>query len=168
MKGANTMTEEQKDRDFVKVFRNHIDDIAKLARENGKAYDLFMLLIKHMDGTNALCVSNKALQELLNCSKPTVCKAVNYLRENGWVCILKSGTSNVYIVNPEVAWTSYGNQKSYCQFQSNVLLSSSENAEYLNNPKATNHFKTVNQEFIKSVQANRERFEKECEVLKAM
>lgn len=162
------MTEEQKDKDFVKVFRNHIDDIAKLARENGKAYDLFMLLIKHMDGTNALCVSNKALQELLNCSKPTVCKAVNYLRENGWVCILKSGTSNVYIVNPEVAWTSYGNQKSYCQFQSNVLLSSSENAEYLNNPKATNHFKTVNQEFIKSVQANRERFEKECEVLKAM
>lgn len=162
------MTEEQKDRDFVKVFRNHIDDIAKLARENGKAYDLFMLLIKHMDGTNALCVSNKALQELLNCSKPTVCKAVNYLRENGWVCILKSGTSNVYIVNPEVAWTSYGNQKSYCQFQSNVLLSSSENAEYLNNPKATNHFKTVNQEFIKSVQANKERFEKECEVLKAM
>lgn len=162
------MTEEQKDRDFVKVFRNHIDDIAKLARENGKAYDLFMLLIKHMDGTNALCVSNKALQELLNCSKPTVCKAVNYLRENGWVCILKSGTSNVYIVNPEVAWTSYGNQKSYCQFQSNVLLSSSENAEYLNNPKATNHFKTVNQEFIKSVQANKERFDKECEVLKAM
>lgn len=162
------MTEEQKDRDFVKVFRNHIDDIAKLARENGKAYDLFMLLIKHMDGTNALCVSNKALQELLNCSKPTVCKAVNYLRENGWVCILKSGTSNVYIVNPEVAWTSYGNQKSYCQFQSNVLLSSSENAEYLNNPKATNHFKTVNQEFIKSVQANKERYEKECEVLKAM
>lgn len=162
------MTEEQKDKDFVKVFRNHIDDIAKLARENGKAYDLFMLLIKHMDGTNALCVSNKALQELLNCSKPTVCKAVKYLKDSGWVCILKSGTSNVYIVNPEVAWTSYGNQKSYCQFQSNVLLSSSENAEYLNNPKATNHFKTVNQEFIKSVQANRERFEKECEVLKAM
>ena len=162
------MTEEQKDRDFVKVFRNHIDDIAKLARENGKAYDLFMLLIKHMDGTNALCVSNKALQELLNCSKPTVCKAVKYLKDNGWVCVLKNGTSNVYIVNPDVAWTSYGNQKQYCKFQANVLLSSTENAEYLNNPKAIDHFKTVNQDFIKSVQANKERFEKECEVLKAM
>ena len=80
----------------------------------------------------------------------------------------KSGTSNVYIVNPDVAWTSYGNQKQYCKFQANVLLSSSENAEYLNNPKATTHFKTVDSEFMKSVQANRERYEKECEILKAM
>ena len=70
-------------------YRDHVDDVAKLARDNGKAYDLFMLLIKHMDGTNALCVSNKALQELLSCSKPTVCKAVNYLRDNGWICVLK-------------------------------------------------------------------------------
>lgn len=157
------MTDEQKDKDFVKIFRNHIDDIAKLAREGGKAYDLFMLLIKHMDGTNALCVSNKALQELLKCSKPTVCKAVNYLHENGWVCILKSGTSNVYIVNPEVAWTSYGNQKQYCQFKSNVLLSSSENTEYLKNPKAITHYKTVSNEFIQSVKAHREEFEQKID-----
>lgn len=149
------MTEEQKNKDFVQVYRDHIDDIARLARENGKAYDLFMLLIKHMDGTNALCVSNKALQELLGCSKPTVCKAVNYLKDNGWICILKSGTSNVYIVNPDVVWTSYGNQKKYCRFNANVLLSSSENAEYLKNPKATTHFKTVDNAFMKSVQANR-------------
>ena len=162
------MTEEQKNKDFIQLYRNHIDDIAMLARGNGRAYDLFLLLIKHMDGTNALCVSNKALQEILGCSKPTVCKAVNFLRDNGWICVLKSGTSNVYIVNPDVAWTSYGNQKQYCQFQASVLLSSSENAEYLNNPKATTHFKTVDSEFIKSVQANRERYEKECKILKAM
>ena len=162
------MTEEQKNKDFIQLYRNHIDDIAMLARGNGRAYDLFLLLIKHMDGTNALCVSNKALQEILGCSKPTVCKAVNFLRDNGWICVLKSGTSNVYIVNPDVAWTSYGNQKQYCQFQASVLLSSSENAEYLNNPKATTHFKTVDSEFIKSVQANKERYEKECEILKAM
>lgn len=162
------MTEEKKNKDFIQLYRNHIDDIAMLARGNGRAYDLFLLLIKHMDGTNALCVSNKALQEILGCSKPTVCKAVNFLRDNGWICVLKSGTSNVYIVNPDVAWTSYGNQKQYCQFQASVLLSSSENAEYLNNPKATTHFKTVDSEFIKSVQANKERYEKECEILRAM
>lgn len=162
------MTEEQKNKDFIQLYRDHIDDVAQLARDNAKAYDLFLLLCKHMDGTNALCVSNNALQELLNCCKNTVIRAVKYLKDNGWICVLKSGTSNVYIVNPDVAWTSYGNQKQYCKFQANVLLSSSENAEYLNNPKATTHFKTVDSEFMKSVQANRERFEKECEVLKAM
>lgn len=153
--------EEQKNKDFVQIYRKHIDDIANLARSNGKAYDLFMLLIKNMDGTNALCVSNKALQELLNCSKPTVCKAINYLRDNGWICVLKSGTSNVYIVNPDIAWTSYGDQKQYCKFSANVLLTSSENAEYLNNPNATTHFKTVDEAFMKSVQANKKRIDQE-------
>ena len=134
------MTEEQKNRDFIQLYRDHIDDVAKLARDNGKAYDLFMLLVKHMDGTNALAVSNIALSELLQVTTRTVQRAVKYLKDNGWVCVLKSGTSNVYIVNPDVAWTSYGNQKQYCKFQANVLLSSSENAEYLKNPNATTHF----------------------------
>ena len=144
------MTEEQKNRDFIQLYRDHIDDVAKLARDNGKAYDLFMLLVKHMDGTNALAVSNIALSELLQVTTRTVQRAVKYLKDNGWVCVLKSGTSNVYIVNPDVAWTSYGNQKQYCKFQANVLLSSSENAEYLKNPNATTHFKTVDNEFIEN------------------
>ena len=162
------MTEEQKNRDFIQLYRDHIDDVAKLARDNGKAYDLFMLLVKHMDGTNALAVSNIALSELLQVTTRTVQRAVKYLMDNGWVCVLKSGTSNVYIVNPDVAWTSYGNQKQYCKFQANVLLSSSENAEYLKNPNATTHFKTVDNEFMKSVQEKQKQFEKEYEMFKAV
>lgn len=162
------MTEEQKNRDFIQLYRDHIDDVAKLARDNGKAYDLFMLLVKYMDGTNALAVSNIALSELLQVTTRTVQRAVKYLKDNGWVCVLKSGTSNVYIVNPDVAWTSYGNQKQYCKFQANVLLSSSENAEYLKNPNATTHFKTVDNEFMKSVQEKQKQFEKEYEMSKAV
>ena len=162
------MTEEQKNRDFIHLYRDHIDDVAKLARDNGKAYDLFMLLVKHMDGTNALAVSNIALSELLQVTTRTVQRAVKYLKDNGWVCVLKSGTSNVYIVNPDVAWTRYGNQKQYCKFQANVLLSSSENAEYLKNPNATTHFKTVDNEFVKSVQEKQKQFEKEYEMFKAV
>ena len=162
------MTEEQKNRDFIQLYRDHIDDVAKLARDNGKAYDLFMLLVKHMDGTNALAVSNIALSELLQVTTRTVQRAVKYLKDNGWVCVLKSGTSNVYIVNPDVAWTSYGNQKQYCKFQANVLLSSSENAEYLKNPNATTHFKTVDNEFMKSVQEKQKQFEKEYQMFKAV
>ena len=162
------MTEEQKNRDFIQLYRDHIDDVAKLARDNGKAYDLFMLLVKHMDGTNALAVSNIALSELLQVTTRTVQRAVKYLKDNGWVCVLKSGTSNVYIVNPDVAWTSYGNQKQYCKFQANVLLSSSENAEYLKNPNATTYFKTVDNEFMKSVQEKQKQFEKEYEMSKAV
>lgn len=147
--------------DFVMYFRPFMDELTKMAGENYTAYRLFQLLCKHMDGTNALCVSNNALQELLDCSKATICRATKYLKENGWIDVLKSGTSNVYIVNPDVAWTAYGDQKAYCKFQANVLLSATENAEYLKNPKATTHYKTVSNEFMQAVKANREDFEQQ-------
>lgn len=155
------MKEEQKNKNFVQLYREHIDDIARLAKENPSAYELFMLLIKHMDGTNALTVSNVALSEILQVATRTVQRAVKYLKDNGWICVLKSGTTNVYIVNPDIAWTSYENQKQYCKFSANVLLASSENAEYLNNPNATTHFKTVDEAFMKSVQANKKRIDQE-------
>lgn len=160
------MKEEQKNKDFIQFYRNHIDNVTKLAREQPKAYDLFMLLCKNMDGTNALCASNIVLQELLHCKKATVCRAVKYLKDNGWVCILKSGTSNVYIVNPDVAWTSYGNQKEYCKFQANILLSSSENNEFLKNPNATTHFKTVDKNFIETIQRKRDEFQENYQKIK--
>lgn len=153
------LTEDQKDKDFVKIFRGHLDDITNLARENSKAYDLFMLLLKHMDGTNALCVSRMALSELLNCSEKTITRAIKYLKEHGWVCVLKSGSSNVYIVNPRVAWTSYANQREYCRFNANVLLTSSENNTFLKNKDATNHFKTIDTDFIKAVQEKKREYE---------
>lgn len=157
------MTEEQKNKDFVQLYRSHIDDLARLAREQPRSYDLFMLLMKYMDGTNALCVSMQALTEIMQLSRQSLSKSVKYLKDNGWICVLKSGTSNVYIANPDVVWTSYGNQKQYCKFQANVLLASSENSEYLNNPKATTHFKTVDTDFLRSVQAKKEEFESQCQ-----
>lgn len=152
----------KQNKDFVQLYRPFIDDVANLAFENKQAYKLFMFFVKHMDGVNALCVSNLALMEILQCSQPTVTRSVKYLKDNGWMDVLKSGTSNVYIINPDVAWTSYANQKEYCKFKSNVILSSSENAEYLKNRKATTRFKTINDDFIRQVQSkNQKKFDAE-------
>lgn len=153
------MDENSKNKDFVQLYRRHIDDLARLARDNGSAYDLFMFLIKNMDGYNSLIVSSNALADIMGISTRTVFRAAKYLKDTGWICILKSGSTNVYIVNPDIAWTSYGNQKSYCRFSSNVILSSAENAEYLKNPKATAHFKSIDSDFIKSVQDHQKEFE---------
>ncbi len=157
--------QEYKNKDFIQFYRKHIDILSELA-SNKKALDLFILLCKHMDGTNALCVSYQVLCELLNCSRMTVSRAVKYLKDKGYVCVLKSGSSNIYVVNPDIAWTSYGNQKKYCKFQSTVLLSSTENNEILNNPKATTRFKTIDSSFIESTKERKEQFENEVKRIK--
>lgn len=160
------MTEEQKNKNFIQLYRNHVDDITNLALENSTAFKILMLLIKHMDGNNALCVSMVSLGEILHISRQAISKNIKYLKDNGWVCVLKNGTSNVYIVNPDIVWTSYSNQKNYCKFQANVLLSGTENAEYLHNPEAFTKFKTIDTEFIKNVQEKRLAYEEECKNFK--
>jgi len=40
------------------------------------------------------------------------------------------GTSNVYVVNTEIAWSSWDNQKQYVQFEGKLLVSKKENKDY--------------------------------------
>ena len=141
---------EDKNQDFIQLYRGNLDNLVALS-QNKQAFNLFMLLMKHMDGMNALTASYTVLTEILGISDSTLKRAIKYLKDNGYLCVLKSGTSNVYVINPDIAWTSYGYQKQYCKFQSNVLLSSTENHEYLNNPKAMNRYKEINPEFVKQV-----------------
>lgn len=157
----------RQNQDFVMYFRPFLDDLARLAGENYTAYRLFQLLCKHMDGTNALVISMVALSEIMGLSRQTISKAVHYLSDNGWICVYKSGTSNVYVVNPDVAWTSYADQKASCKFKANVILSGTENADFLKNPNAATHYKTINDEFIQAVKANKESFEQDVERIKA-
>ena len=144
---------DQKNADFIQFYRRSLDFVADLSTHPA-ALRLFMFIVKHMDGSNALCVSMNALQECLGISRQSISTSIKYLKDNGYLCVFKSGTSNVYVINPDIAWTSYGYQKQYCKFNATVFLAGTENAEYLNNPKAFEKVKTVSEDFIKTVQNN--------------
>ena len=150
----------RENKDFVMYYRPFLDELTNMAGENYTAFKLFQLISKNMDGSNALVISMAALSEIMGLSRQTISKAVKYLSDNGWVCVMKSGTSNVYIINPDVAWTSYADQKATCNFQANVVLCASENAEYLKNPKASSHYKTIDTEFVKSIAEKNEEYRK--------
>jgi hypothetical protein len=152
-------------KDFVQLYRPHIDDVTELAYDNPTAFKIFMFLIKNMDTTNALSISNKSLQTILDMSKATICRAIKYLKDNGWLCVLKNGSSNVYIVNPDVAWTAYGDQKAYCKFTADVILTSAENAEYLKNKDSFNKFKTIDENFMKSVRENKAKWDNVADLI---
>ena len=89
-----------------------------------------MFICEHMDGYNALMASYRVFEDYTGKSSRTVTRCIKELYDGGYVDILKSGTSNVYIINQAIAWTSYGNQKQYCKFNGNILISASENKDY--------------------------------------
>ena len=88
----------------VRLNRNSMMDIAALGSEKPSALKAFMFISQNMDANNALCVSMKELEKALELSKSTLNRAIKYLEENKWLVIHKLGTSNVYTINPYIAW----------------------------------------------------------------
>lgn len=82
-----------------------------------------------MDSYNAVMCSYKVLEEQFNISSSTVTRAVKLLKEKQYIDIYKSGTSNVYAVNKQIAWSSWGSNFKHGKFGANIILSESEQDE---------------------------------------
>ena len=126
---ASGHTRARENQDFVMLYRKFIAQIADLGAENTTALRVLLFLIKHMDGTNALGVPQKLMSDMMGVSRQTINGAIRYLEQNGWIQVYKLGKSNIYVVNPDVVWTSYADQRAYCKFQGTFLLSSEDNWE---------------------------------------
>lgn len=122
-KGGNRSRENE---DFVMLYRHFIKQIADLGLENPTALRVLLFLIRHMDGMNAIGVQQTLIADMTGLVRQTVSKSISYLQENGWIQVFKLGRSNIYVINPQVVWTSYAGQKSYCKFQGSLMLSSDD------------------------------------------
>lgn len=114
---------------FYQVNANHSDDLIWVVKENPNAFRVFLFLLDHMDKYNAVVCSYQVFQEALDIGRTTASKAIKFLKEHGFIHVYKSGTSNVYVANPDIAWKSWGNNRQYCEFPANIVLSASEQEE---------------------------------------
>lgn len=104
----------------------HTKEMMFLALKHPKAHAILLFLVDQMDTYNAVMCSNKVLQEILGVSRQTISSSIKVLKDNGFIAVLKSGTSNVYAINDSVYWKSWGNKKQYSKFPANVVLALSE------------------------------------------
>lgn len=93
------------------------------------AYRIFKFLVNNMDSYNAVMCSQTVLQETFHVSRVTVSRAVKLLKEKQYVHIYKSGTSNIYAVNKQIAWNSWGTNYRHGKFGATIILSESEQEE---------------------------------------
>lgn len=121
----------QKNGNFVQIYRENMPELRWLMANNGFACSVLFFILEHMDGRNALACSSLVLEDYFKKSRTTISRAVKLLKENGFLDILKMGNSNVYIVNTEVGWTSYNNQKELAKFDGKILISKKDNKDYV-------------------------------------
>ena len=77
--------------------------------------------MEHIDCHKALCCFYSVFMKYFDISKEIVIRVIKFLKDNGFIDVLKSGTFNVYIVNHEVAENSYGEDKEMCKFKKEKL-----------------------------------------------
>jgi biotin operon repressor len=117
---------------WSKLNDDHIDDMIWLATKHPRAQAILLFLLKKMDKYNALLCSYQVIQETLGIGPATVTRNIKVLKDSGFIAIFKSGTSNVYIVNKDLAWSSWGTNFKHCKFPANIILTTSENKEHFN------------------------------------
>lgn len=93
------------------------------------AYRIFKFLINNMDTYNAVMCSQTVLQEQFDVSRMTISRAIKLLKDKNYIDIYKSGTSNIYAVNKNIAWASWGSNFKHGKFGANIIISESEQEE---------------------------------------
>lgn len=111
---------------FYQINKDNSEYLRSCLKENPKALEMLLFIFDHMDKYNAVVCSYKVFQEALEMSKATIQRAIKYLKDNGFLYIYKTGTSNVYVVNKELVWNSWGKNIQYCEFPANIILSKTE------------------------------------------
>ena len=111
---------------FVQLYEDNIDLIIEIANEHPTAIKVFLFLIKHMDAKNALVISQNALAEALNMHRNTIGNSISYLKEKKALMVYKSGNTNIYAINSQIAWKSNANVKKFAMFSANVYISGAE------------------------------------------
>lgn len=127
----------KKNRDYVMMYRKFINQIADLGQEDAQALKILLFLCRNMDSRNALCITMGLISEMTGMCRQTVSKKLKFLEDNGWICVAKLGKANVYIVNPEVVWTAYADDKTYCKFEATVMLDPKDNWEFKSKDKTS-------------------------------
>lgn len=119
---------EKKNQDFFMFFKKTGSPVfRKLMAASPIAARLFLFLAESADRTNAIVASGRALAAATGASEPSISRAIKTLVDGKLIERLKTGGSNVFILNPEIIWSSWATGKDYCMFgNAKVLVSKGE------------------------------------------
>lgn len=114
---------------FYQVNKDNSEYLRSCLKENPKALQVLFFIFDHMDKYNAVVCSYKVFQDALDMGQATVARSIKYLKEHGFLYVYKTGSSNVYVANKNLVWNSWGNNREYCEFPANIVLTASEQEE---------------------------------------
>ena len=123
--------ERKKKSPFVKWTQQNNDEDAQkvrfwLMKKSPIAYCVMDFLASNMDRFNAVICYYKVMQEVFGYSRAAISEAIKLLKEHKFIEVKKTGTSNIYMINKQLYWNSWGTNYAYAEFGANIIISASE------------------------------------------
>jgi len=115
---------------FSQIYDQHWATFRSLIDDYPTALKVFTWLIEKADRRNALVASYATMSKGLNLAERTIRNSINYLKEKNLITVLKSGTTNIYVLNDRVIWKDTADRKDkFSQFSAEVIITASEQEE---------------------------------------
>jgi hypothetical protein len=125
----------EQNKNFVQLYRGELHTVAKLGTADPLALAIWLWIVERMGRDNALVCSMEPLVEHFGKSRQTISKKISFLRKHRYLAIAKTGTTNVYLINAEIAWSASASRRRTAEFRSGVVLTESEQASPLDGQK---------------------------------
>ena len=114
---------------WVQTDRKGHEKWALLAIDHPRASSVLHVIVAQMGRHNALVTSQKNLARAAKCSRATLQRALEVLRESNWLEVRQigpTGTACAYIVNDRLVWSGNRDGIRYSLFSAAILLSDDE------------------------------------------
>lgn len=114
---------------FYMMSRAAEKNLRALQNSNPSAALVFSVIRENMQtGSNAVTVSNSALGRILGKSPRTIARATKHLADHAYVQVVKTGNTNTYVVNEQIAFAGSPGQRK-AVFSSTVVAHECEQDE---------------------------------------
>lgn len=97
-----------------------------LMQESPAAYRILRYISQNMDNYNALICSYQVFQEVLGYSRATIARSLKLLKKHKYIDSVKTGGANIYFINKNLYWNSYGTNYARAEFGAKIIISASE------------------------------------------
>jgi len=115
-----------KNKNFIQLSEIYMQTFIKLNTENSSGFNFFMFLLDKMDRRNAILISRDTLAALFNVKVLTISRWTRWCKDKKLIDVVKSGSSNIYCVNSNLAWKAGADKKHYAKFTTEVIVSKEE------------------------------------------
>ncbi|WP_116964203.1 hypothetical protein [Fastidiosibacter lacustris] len=79
-----------------------VGGIERLIEEKPTAARIFLFLSKYSNDDNVVVALSSVLETALKKTRPYLAKCVKYLKDNGYLAVINSGQTSVYIFNNDI------------------------------------------------------------------